>query len=199
MSGGGEDTPAEAKLEQLRIAFVRDVLPDLVPQIRGMAQSFKIPNGGMAPSLLAGDHFIVNKLAYKDHAPHRGDIVVFKFPEDESKTFVKRIVGLPKDALEIRDKIVYLNNQVLREDDYAQHLDPKIIEKTLNPRDNIGPLIVPDDCYFVLGDNREESLDSRFWGFLKRDKIIGKVSLIYWSWDDAAKTARWDRAGQRIK
>lgn len=193
------DSRDDPKLEQLRIAFVRDVLPDLVPQIKSMAQSFRVSSGGMSPSLLVGDHFIVNKLAYQDHAPDRGDIIVFKFPEDESKTFVKRIIGLPKDTLEIRDKIVYLNNEVLREDDYVLHLDAKIIEKTLNPRDNIGPLVVPDDGYFVLGDNREGSLDSRFWGFLKRDKIIGKVSLIYWSWDDAAKTTRWDRSGQRIK
>src|SRR5215472_15538858 len=132
-----------------------------------MAQAFRIPSGGMAPSLLAGDHIIVNKLAYQDQAPGRGDVVVFKFPEDESKTFVKRIIGLPKDSIEIRDKIVYLNDQTLREDDHIQHVDSRIIEKTLNPRDNIGPLTVPENAYFVLGDNREESLDSRFWGYLK--------------------------------
>jgi len=192
-------TPAEAQLVKFRVTFVREVLPRLVPQIRSMAQAFKVPNGGMAPSLLAGDYFIVNKLAYQDHGPGRGDMIVFRYPEDESKIFVKRIIAVPKDQLEIRDKVVYLNGEALREDNYIQHVDTKIFEKAVNPRDNLGPLTVPENSYFVMGDNREESLDSRFWGFLKQDKIIGKVSMIYWSWDDAAIIARWDRAGRRMR
>ena len=193
-------TPSESKLKQLRTAFVRDVLPDLVPQMRSMAQSFKIPSGGMAPSLLAGDHFIVNKLAYQTQKPGRGDVIVFKYPEDESLRFVKRIIGLPGDKVEIRDKIVHLNGQILRRDDYpVQHVDPKIIQKAINPRDSMGPVIVLDDSYFVLGDNRDQSLDSRFWGFVRRDQIIGKTSIIYWSWDETTKTARWDRAGKTIR
>ena len=174
-------TPAETKLGQVRSAFVSGVLVDLVPQIRTMAQAFKVPSGGMTPSLLAGDYFIVNKMAYKNQKPGRSDVIVFNYPEDEKLRFVKRIIGLPGDKIEIRDKIVYLNDQILRPDYPIENVDPNIIEEAINPRDSMGPVTVLDDSYFVLGDNRDQSLDSRFWGFVKRDKIIGKASVIYWS------------------
>lgn len=191
-------TPAEAKLQQLRTIYFIDVLPALSPQLKNMGIAFRIPSGAMVPALLIGDHIMVNKLAYQDLAPARGDVVVFKFPEDESKTFVKRIIGVPGDTIEIRDKIVHVNGQALREDARIQHVDSNILEKAVNPRDNLGPLNVPEHSYFVLGDNRDQSFDSRFWGFVKREKIIGKVTIIYWSWDETTKRARWDRAGRKF-
>lgn len=133
--------------------------------------------------------------------PERGDIIVFMFPEDETKDFIKRVIGLPGDKLEIKDKKVYVNGQRLTEL-YTQHVDPAVLAHTIQPRDNLGPITVPDDSYFVMGDNRDQSLDSRFWGFVKREKIKGKAFLIYWSWDgrgDPAHWVRWDRIGRIIR
>lgn len=191
-------TPAEVQLAQLRSQYFEEVLPEILPELRNMGRPFKIPNGSMAPSLLIGDHIMVNQLAYQNLAPARGDVVVFKFPEDESRTFVKRIIGIPGDTIEIRDKIVRVNGQALREEDYAQYVDSNIIEEAVNPRDNLGRLKIPEQSFFVLGDNRDMSLDSRFWGFVKREKIIGKVTFIYWSWDSTTRTTRWDRGGRRL-
>jgi signal peptidase I len=131
----------------------------------------------------------------------RGDIIVFMFPEDETKDFIKRVIGLPGDRIEIRSKTVYINDQPLTEP-YTQHVDPAVLPHQVHPRDNLGPLTVPPDSYFVMGDNRDQSLDSRFWGFVKRDKIKGKAFLIYWSWDsrgDMAHLVRWDRIAKIIR
>jgi signal peptidase I len=191
-------SPAEVRLEQLRRQYFQEVLPEILPALRNMGRPFRIPNGSMAPSLLIGDHIMVNQLAYQNLAPARGDVVAFKFPEDESKIFVKLIIGIPGDTIEIRDKLVHVNGQALREEDYTQHVDSNIIGKVVNPRDNLDLLKIPEQSYFVLGDNRDLSLDSRFWGAVKREKIIGKVTLIYWSWDNITKSTRWDRGGRRL-
>jgi signal peptidase I len=135
-------------------------------------------------------------------SPERGDIVVFMFPEDETKDFIKRAIGLPGDTVEVRNKRVLINGEPLQEP-YTQHVDPNMAG---HPRDNLGPLTVPPDSYFVMGDNRDQSLDSRFWGFVKRDKIKGKAFIIYWSWDAQGdpnrgvppKWVRWDRIGRII-
>jgi len=133
--------------------------------------------------------------------PDRGDIIVFMFPEDETKDFIKRVIGLPGDRVEVRDKNVYINVQPLSEP-YTQHVDPSILPHQVQPRDNLGPLTVPSDSYFVMGDNRDQSLDSRFWGYVKREKIKGKAFLIYWSWDsrgDLAHMVRWERIAKLIR
>jgi signal peptidase I len=134
-------------------------------------------------------------------SPERGDIIVFMFPEDETKDFIKRVVGLPGDKVEIRHKKVYINDQPLTES-YTQHVDHMVLPHQVQPRDNLGPLTVPSDSYFVMGDNRDQSLDSRFWGYVKREKIKGKAFLIYWSWDgrgDLAHWVRWDRIAKIIR
>jgi len=133
--------------------------------------------------------------------PERGDIIVFMFPEDETKDFIKRAVGLPGDTVEVRNKRVWINGELLPEP-YTQHVDPAILLHQVQPRDNLGPLTVPTDSYFVMGDNRDQSLDSRFWGFVKHDKIKGKAFLIYWSWDghgNLANWVRWGRIGKMIR
>ena len=138
--------------------------------------------------------------------PERGDIIVFMFPEDETKDFIKRAIGLPGDIVEVRNKRVWINGELLPEP-YTQHVDKAIVPHQIQPRDNLGPLTVPPDSYFVMGDNRDQSLDSRFWGFVKRDKIKGKAFLIYWSWDGqgdpnkgvSPKWVRWDRIGRMIQ
>jgi len=131
----------------------------------------------------------------------RGDIIVFMFPEDETKDFIKRVIGLPGDTVEIRRKTVYIHGQPLNER-YTQHVDPMVFPHQVQPRDNLGPITVPADSYFVMGDNRDQSLDSRFWGFVKREKIKGKAFLIYWSWNgrgDLAHWVRWERIGKIIR
>lgn len=130
----------------------------------------------------------------------RGDIIVFMFPEDETKDFIKRVIGLPGDTVEIRNKSVFVNGSALNEP-YVQYVDPAVLPHQIQPRDNLGPLTVPADAYFVMGDNRDQSLDSRFWGYVKRDKIKGKAFLIYWSWNgrgDLSHLVRWNRIGKVI-
>ena len=121
---------------------------------------------------------------------------MFKFPEDESKDFIKRIIGLPGETIQIRHKTVYINNQPLDDSAYTQRIDPGILDGAINPRDNFGPVTVPNDAYFVMGDNRDQSLDSRFFGYVQRSKIMGKLRGIYWSWDPDNSNIRWDRVGQ---
>lgn len=162
-----------------------------------VVQAFKIPSGTMKPTLLVGDHLLVDKLPKtKDHI-ERGDIIVFPFPGDPSKHFIKRVVGLPGDLIEIRDKVVYINNNMLQED-YTIHTDKNIIPAGVGPRDNLGPISVPQNSLFVLGDNRDNSLDSRYWGFIDISKVKGKAIKIYWSWDQENSQVRWDRIGQTI-
>ncbi len=166
-------------------------------------QAFKIPSGSMLETLQIGDHLLVSKIIYGIKIPfldkfivtfaepQQGDIIVFEYPEDESKDFIKRIVGLPGDTIEIRNKDVYRNGQKLVEP-YVKHTDAMIQETS--SRDNKGPLVVPPDKYFVMGDNRDESYDSRFWGFVDKAKIKGKAWVLYWSWR-GFKEIRWNRLG----
>jgi signal peptidase I len=160
----------------------------------------------MMPTLTIGDHILVKKgyynlkLPFSDESvfrfwpPQRGDIVVFKYPEDETKDFIKRVIGLPGEVVEIRNKQVYVNQQPL-EEPYTVHNDPTVYPREAQPRDYFGPVTVPQDSYFMMGDNRDHSLDSRYWGFVKFSKIKGKVFIIYWSWDKNDFRVRWDRVG----
>ncbi len=171
-----------------------------------VVQAFKIPSGSMIPTLSIGDHILVNKFIYgikmpltdwvmlTISQPQRGDVVVFKYPEDESKDFIKRVVGVPGDVVEVRNKTVYVND-ALADTSHTQHTDPSVHQ---DRRDNFGPVTVPPNSYFVMGDNRDQSLDSRFWGFVKQNKIRGKAFLIYWSWDGADTWVRWSRIGRVI-
>jgi signal peptidase I len=174
-----------------------------------IVQAFKIPSGSMIPTLYVGDHILVNKFLYGTRIPftdikllplrdpRRMDIIVFKYPEDESKDFIKRIIGEPGDAVEVRDKVVYVNDRPISEP-YAIHRDASIFSSDLQPRDNFGPVVVPEDSYFVMGDNRDQSLDSRFWGFVKARQVRGKAFLIYWSWDGKDTWIRWNRIGHLV-
>lgn len=174
-----------------------------------IVQAFKIPSGSMIPTLQIGDHILVNKLAYGVRIPiwghylvdfkkaQRGDVIVFIFPEDRSKDFIKRVIGVAGDTVEIRGKKVYVNGQ--RIDDPHAHFegdDPQSIG--LGSRDDYGPIKVPENQLFVMGDNRDRSYDSRFWGFVNLDDVRGKAFLIYWSWDGADRWIRWERLGNLI-
>jgi len=165
-------------LEAFIIAFVLALIIKTF-----LIQAFKIPSSSMEPTLLVGDHLLVNKFIYKFKDPHPGDIIVFKFPDDPKRDFIKRIIGAPGDTVEVRDKKVYVNDKELLEP-YAIHEDPEVFPKERSVRDNFGPVTVPKDAYFAMGDNRDRSWDGRFWNnsFVKRKDIIGKAFIIYWSW-----------------
>jgi signal peptidase I len=174
-------------------------------------QAFKIPTGSMEPNLLIGDHLLVNKLVYSPSAGsledavmgkrpiQRGHVVVFKFPEDPSRDFIKRVIGLPGETVEIRNKKIHIDGEPLDEP-YAHFLEPPIEPGDPNYglrvdtlRDNWGPQVVPEDQLLVLGDNRDNSRDSRFWGFLPREQVKGRALLVYWSYE--ATREEYDRTG----
>ncbi|MCW9049905.1 MAG: signal peptidase I [Deltaproteobacteria bacterium] len=181
-------------------------------------QAFKIPSGSMLDTLLIGDHLLVNKFIYGTQlpfmdqrylalrSPERGDVIVFEFPEDEGKSyfkrrdFIKRVIGLPGDLIEVKAKQVYVNGQPFNVPQEV-HKDQEMIPSVASPRDFVGPIKVPEGSYFVMGDNRDFSYDSRFWGFVKRSKIKGLAFIKYWSWDakgDLLHKVRFNRIGRPI-
>jgi len=163
-----------------------------------VVQAFKIPSGSMLHTLQIGDHLLVNKFLYWFADPQRGDVIVFKFPQDEGRDFIKRVIALPGDKVEVRGKQVYVNDKPV-EEPYAVHQDPSMQENPHSPRDNFGPVTVPTGQLFMMGDNRDYSMDSRFWGFLDIKKIRGKAFILYWSWDRERFRPRWARIGMVIR
>lgn len=167
-----------------------------------VVQAFRIPSGSMIPALLVGDQILVDKLVYKFRKPERGDIMVFRYPEDETRDFIKRLIGMPGDKLEVKNRVVYINDKPLDEADYAYHESPMTNNFHSDVRYNFGPIEIPKNKYFMMGDNRENSQDSRFWGLLDEDKIIGRAFIIYWS-RDISRTfpfaLRWDRFGHLMQ
>jgi signal peptidase I len=185
-----------SRLQELRRNFVAERLPDLLPDVRARSRTFQIPDEAMVSALLPGDQVIVNKAAYHAAGPQRGDVIVFRYPNEDGKLFLHRVIGVPGDRVEIRAQVVSVNGEVLMES-YVQHTDISIMAG--NVRDHLGPVIVPSGAYFVLGDNREESLDSRFLGSIGKESVLGQVVLIYWSVDPGTKTPRWDRLNQPMR
>lgn len=159
-----------------------------------MVQAFKIPSGSMEDTLAIGDHLLVSKFIYGTKIPFsnkrvltfrdpkRGDVIVFEYPEDPSKDFIKRVIGVPGDVVEGKDKQVFVNGKHYQ-NPHEVHKEKEIIPKEMNPRDSFGPITVPENSYFVMGDNRDRSYDSRFWKFVRRDQIKGLAFIKYWSWD----------------
>jgi len=178
-------------------------------------QAFKIPSGSMIPTLLVGDHILVNKflLGTPVDIPftnitlfrmpglrkvHRGDIIVFKYPEDPKRDFIKRVIGTDGDVITEKDKDIYVNGRKLIEP-YVQHVDSDIKPGQFDKRDNFGPIVVPKGSVFVMGDNRDQSYDSRFWGFVDDSQIKGKAVIIYWSWDSEKTWVRFNRIGRLVR
>jgi signal peptidase I len=164
-----------------------------------VVQAFKIPTGSMEPNLLIGDHLLVNKFVFAPtvtsleravlptRAVRRGDIVVFKYPEDPERDFIKRVIGLAGETIELRDHRIHVNGRPI-EEPYAHYLPrPETSGQheitSEDVRDHYGPVVVPPDALFVMGDNRDNSADSRYWGFLPLGNIKGKALMIYWSYD----------------
>jgi signal peptidase I len=160
-------------------------------------EAYKMPSAGMSPTLLNGDHVLVKKrLFYR--GTERGDIIVFRFPGDPSREFMQRAVAVEGDTIESGNKIIYVNGKTVQEP-YIQHIDPSLQSRESSPRDNFGPLAVPSNKCFALGDNRDQSYDSRYWGYVDLKDIEGKAVVIYWSWDDKKKWPRFDRIGLPAK
>jgi len=184
-----------------------------------VVQAFKIPTGSMENNLLIGDHLLVNKFVFaptlfnieKKLLPidpiRRGDILVFKYPEEPDRDFIKRVIGLPGETLELRNKKVYINGKGLDEP-YVRFLYPASDGKSgedvtsFDVRENYGPVTVPPDHYFMMGDNRDNSQDSRYWGFMPRDYVKGKALFVYFSFGEEDRglftNIRWSRMFHQI-
>jgi signal peptidase I len=180
-----------------------------------VVQAYKIPTGSMENNLLIGDHLLVNKFVFAPTRTgledallpidpiRRGDIIVFKYPEDPNRDFVKRTIGLPGETVELRNKVVYINGKSLDEP-YVRFLFPP--EETggvaeFDVRRNYGPVTVPADHYFMMGDNRDNSQDSRYWGFMPRSYVKGKALFVYFSFGEDATGPggiRWSRLLHQI-
>lgn len=188
--------PKSAFREYMEAIVVALILALLIRTF--IVQAFKIPSGSMLPTLQIGDHILVNKFIFHFVSPQRGDIIVFRYPRDEGRDFIKRVIGVPGDKLMITKKQVLINDRPLNES-YALHSDPNVQDGSLSPRDDYGPLIIPPGKYFMMGDNRDHSMDSRFWGLLDEGKIRGKAFIIYWSWDGEKFRPRWNRLGRVVQ
>jgi signal peptidase I len=216
MSSGGAGAASRAKartkstlreyVEALLLAIVLTVV------IRGLViQAFRIPTGSMEDTLLVGDFLFVNKMVYGSEIdigfggnrllyyrfpairdPKPGDVIVFRYPDDPSRDFIKRCVAVAGQTVEIRDKVLYVDGRA-REEPYVVHKDPRVLPREMNRRDNFGPYVVPQGHLFMMGDNRDNSHDSRFWGALPRNLVKGQAMFLYWSWDGDRRLPRLNR------
>jgi signal peptidase I len=176
-------------------------------------QAFKIPSSSMEPTLQVGDHILVSKFIYgiripytdiklfQYNKPRRGDVIVFIYPKDHSKDFIKRVIGTEGDKVEVVRNKIYINDK-LTEDPWGHYMEKNDLRKFFQPMERYGPEIVPKDSLFVLGDNRDNSQDSRFWGFVNLNAVKGKALIIYYSWNgrapDLLDKVRWVRLGKLI-
>jgi signal peptidase I len=201
-----EETALEFRKSTVREYFESIVITAIIALFATtfVVQAFKIPTGSMESNLLIGDHLLVNKFVYGLHSgfwskllpyhePKRGDVVVFKYPNNPEVAYVKRLIGMPGDKVEMVGHTVYINGQALLEN-YTQYIDPG------SSFEHFGPYTVPQNRYFAMGDNRDNSQDSRYWGFVPRDYILGKAFVIYWSFetprDEYLQTSVPDRVKQ---
>ncbi|MFO7753894.1 MAG: signal peptidase I [Desulfobacteraceae bacterium] len=194
--------------ENLEIIIIAVILAMFIRTF--VVQAFRIPSGSMEDTLLVGDHLLVNKFIYgvkipftggetliPVSEPERGDIVVFRYPQNPEKDYIKRVVGIEGDVVEIVDKKLYVNGEQVNHD-YAHYTDDTVYPAWRNPRDNMEPVTVPEDSLFVMGDNRDNSHDSRFWGFVDLKAVKGEAFIIYWSWDRDSFDVRWNRIGDLL-
>lgn len=225
MSNKTENTEAAEELKngERRKSVVREYAEALIIALilaltirTFIIQAFKIPTGSMEPTLLVGDHLLVSKFSYGIHIPNeipfipgpqfpdyhlfssvpeRGDIIVFRYPRDPSKDYIKRVVGLPGETIQIIQQRVYINDKLLKEP-YAHHSQPASLNT--GTRDNLAPLRIPEGHVFAMGDNRENSSDSRVWGVLDLKNLRGKAQWIYWSWDSDNSGLRTGRLGNSV-
>ena len=193
-------------LEAIVLAIILTVV------IRGLVvQAFRIPTSSMENTLQIGDFLFVNKMVYGSEIdvgfaghqlvyhrfpairePKPGDVIVFRYPDDPSRDFIKRCVAVGGQTVELRDKVLYVDGQA-QEEPFAIHKDPRVLPRETSPRDNFGPFVVPQGQLFMMGDNRDNSHDSRFWGGLPRTLVKGQAMILYWSWDADRRLPRLER------
>mgnify|MGYP000159062397 CR=1 FL=1 len=217
--------PADKEIQQqqqystLREYFVATVYCTIIALFvtTYVVHPMTVPTPSMEPTILVGDRLLIDKFTYRNafmwktpltpaHDIQRGDIVVFKFPEKPEVLYVKRAIGMPGETIQIIDKTVYINGNPLDEP-YTVHSDPTVFRQSRrihflssnSIRDNFGPLHIPQDHFFMMGDNRDRSADSRFWGFVNLNKVKGKAFLIYWSWGSFMRDIKWRRIGTLIR
>jgi signal peptidase I len=171
--------------------------------------NYEIPSGSMKPTLLVGDRIFVNKLIYGVKIPYfrniiiplaepkRGEAIVFIYPKDRSKDFIKRVIGLGGDTIAIKNKKIFINGKE-HSDSFGVYVDQTIYPASMQLRDNFGPVKVPAGSIFVMGDNRDQSFDSRYWGFVDLKDVEGKAFIIYWSWNKEDTNIRWERLGKLL-
>jgi signal peptidase I len=201
------DRPPKSRLRQNVESLLLAVLVALLVRA-SVVEAFWVPSGSMLPTIQIGDHLFVNKLAYGMHLPfidrelvewrplHRGDIVVFTSPVDRKIDLIKRVIAVAGDTVEVRDKRLLINGEEVP-DSHAEFRDQHVRDSV--PRDRFGPVTVPPGKFFVMGDNRDQSYDSRYWGFADERDVKGQATFIYWSWDSQAHWVRWDRFGHFIR
>jgi len=232
----------DQQLEKHKKSFYKEwVEPFLIAAIVALfirqfvVEAFKIPSGSMIPTLTIGDHLLVNKFIYGPRIPFtdtrifswkepkRGEVIVFKYPENEDKNFIKRVVGLPGDKIELKNGILLINDQPVKlqetaasgEDnqnaEFPYGFKARLYKEQLGTithdmqylheqsGTNFGPILVPKESVFVMGDNRDNSQDSRVWGFVKFNKILGRAFIIYWSWNGDDNWVRWKRISTLIR
>ena len=207
------DEATKSKVQEYIEAIIIAILIAVVIRTF-IVQAYKIPSRSMVPTLLVGDHLLVNKFIYGVKIPvirriivpitdpKRGDIIVFIYPNDRTKDYIKRVIGVGGDKIEIKNKNIFINDQPYK-DAFGIYSDNTTYPAIMQPRDNFGPVTVPRGSLFVMGDNRDESADSRFWGFVDLKDVEGKALLIYWSWnseeqDSLLKKIRWERLGNLL-
>ncbi len=202
-SADKEQSQPERQQSTLREYFVATVYCTIVALFvtTFVVHPMTVPTPSMDPTIKVGDRLLIDKFTYRNwltsplpgtafREVKRGDVVVFKFPEKPEVLYVKRAIGLPGETLQIIDKVVYINGTALVEP-YKHHIDKRIFHSRSgnqfsfeSRRDNFGPIKIPDDSYFMMGDNRDDSADSRYFGFLPRDLIVGRPLIVFWSYED---------------
>ena len=155
--------------------------------------AFRIPTGSMEDTLLVGDFFLANRFIYRFTDPKPGDVIVFKYPLDPRSDFVKRCVAVEGQTVQIKDKVLYVDGKRIENPCQSKFVDPRIYQASLSTRDNFGPVRVPVGHLFMMGDNRDNSRDSRYWGFLDKRFIKGKAFILYFSWEQLPGDPKLDR------
>lgn len=182
-----------------------------------IVQAFRIPSGSMEDTLLVGDFLLANKFIYGPkipvanirlpgfRKPRLGDIIIFKYPRDPKKDFIKRVIATEGQTVEIRDKAVYVDGKEIPLPSKGKYTSQRVLPADMSTRDNFGPVQVPKDRLFVMGDNRDNSQDSRYWGWVPMENVKGKAMILYWSWNkrvplwDIFHKVRWGRFAHLVR